>query len=332
MKKMFKVFVLVTALSLAIAPKVYAMNDGFVGAVLSGVKEELEASNSEFEIVYKYESHQELANDIIVSQSYTNGIMTVVVNNTSNVGIEYDEVQVKDTNSFKTGACDIVIDGNYSDWQNLPVSYEYNWDNSENCWYNGEWKDDICYKTPVNTYDTNVRHGMQMCCDGQYVYVHITFARIYKDSFNNADYRFYVDGEEAAFSFDKMDGTPLYNVSEIAPGTYQMMIRHRDSANSYLEALGAKAFLTVYENKECSDLEFRIPLVAMQEQNKNISLNSVGTIELFNPNLMYRRIICAGTGTGPLVSACIAVIMVGSGCMAGKAFRKNNKEQKEEKE
>lgn len=332
MKKMFKVFVLVTVMSLTIAPNVYAMNDGFIGSVVSDVKEQLEAENSEFQIVYKYETHQELANDIIVSQSYENGVMTVVVNNTSNVGVEYDEVPVKDTNSFKTGDCDIVIDGNYSDWQNLPVSYEYNWDNSENCWYNGEWKDDVCYKTPVNTYDNNVRHGMQMCCDGQYVYVHITFARIYKDSFNNADYRFYVDGEETAFSFDKIDGTPLHNVSEIAPGTYQMLIRHRDSANSYLEALGAKAFLTVYDNKECSDFEFRIPLVAMQEQNKNISLNSVGTIELFNPNLMYRRLVCVGTGTGPIVSACIAAIMVGGGLVAGKTFRKKDNEPEEEKE
>ncbi len=332
MKKVFKVFALVTAMSLAFAPKVYAKNDGFVGAVVSDVKEELEASNSEFEIVYKYETHEELANDIIISQSYENGVMTVVVNDTSNVGIEYDGAQVKDTNSFKTGECDIVIDGNYSDWLSLPISYEYNWDNSENCWYGGEWKNGICYKTPENTYDTNVRHGMQMYCDGEYVYVHITYARIYDPSFNNADYRFYVDGEEAAFSFDMMDGYHLMDVRDISAGTYQMQVRHRDSANSYLETLGAKAYLTVYDNKECSDLEFKIPLIAMKEQNNNIGLESVGTIEFFNPNLMYRKLTCVGTSTNPLVFACIAAIVVSGGWIAGQTIRKKCKVQEEKED
>lgn len=297
---------------------------------MNEVKNELESSNSEFEIVYKYETHEGIANDVIVSQTYDGNIMTVVINNTSDVGIEYDMPEVSDTNSFKTGDCSISIDGNYSDWNSLPISYEYNWDNSENCWYYGEWKNDVCYMTPEGTYDNNVRHGMQIYCDGQYVYLHIQFARIYNPSFNAADYRFFIDREMAAFSFDMMDGYHLQDVADIAPGTYQMKVRHRDSANSYLETAEATAYFTVYENKECSDLELRIPLASMKEQNQNIGLDNVGTIEFYNPNLMYRNISCVGTSTGPLVFACLVTITISIGFVIEKIFHKNKNIPKEE--
>lgn len=331
MKRMCKVLAMALSMSLLFATSVYAKNDGYVGATLGDVKKHMEANNSEFEIVYKYETREGVGNDVILSQTYDGNVMTVVVNNTSNVGIEYENPNVSDTNSFKTGNCDIVMDGNYSDWNTLPISYEYNWDNSENCWYSGEWKNGICYKTPEGTYDNNVRHGMQLYCDGQYVYLHIKFARIYDPSFNEADYRFYIDGEMAAFSFDMMNGFNLQDVRTISAGTYQMKVRHRDSYTSYLPTSEATAYLTVYDNKECSDFEIQIPLSAMKEQNQNISMESVGTIEFYNPNLMYRKISCVGTSTGPVLFACLTVLTVGAGAVIGGKVCKKNKKSKEEK-
>jgi uncharacterized protein (TIGR04145 family) len=77
----------------------------------------------------------------------------------------------------------------------------------------------------------------------------------------------------------------------------------------------------VYEDKQCSDFEFKIPLASMQEQNQNISLTNIGTIAMFNPNLMYRRITCVGTSTGPIavgISACVL------GFFGGYFYRKMN--------
>ena len=65
------------------------------------------------------------------------------------------------TNSFtlKDGNKSVIsIDGDFSDWENLPCTYEYNWDNSQNFWQWGVWIDGVCYKTEPGTYSTDVRH------------------------------------------------------------------------------------------------------------------------------------------------------------------------------
>ena len=58
----------------------------------------------------------------------------VLLVSASDTGMSYDN-----SFSLKDGQS-ISIDGDFSDWDGIPCSYEYNWDNSENCWVNGVWK------------------------------------------------------------------------------------------------------------------------------------------------------------------------------------------------
>ena len=73
----------------------------------------------------------------------------------------------------------LSMDGYFDDWNDKPYSYEYNWDNSDNCWYYGVWYDGQCFKTPEGTYDTTVRHKMQLYSDNEYVYMHIVISEDY---------------------------------------------------------------------------------------------------------------------------------------------------------
>lgn len=219
------------------------------------------------------------------------------------------------------GTTPITIDGDYSDWVGLPISYEYNWDNSSNCWYWGCWVDedkdgqgDVNYMTPEGTYDNNVRHLMQLYCDGEYVYLHIKIATIYESGFNGEDYQFYIDGNMAAYQVVQEDNTLLTNViNNMQPGTLEVKVKHRDSSWSYTDVPNSKAYVTKYENNKNSELELKIPLSEMVKQNPNINIETMSVIEFFTPNLMYRRIASAGTSTYPIVlmGICISIVSIG---------------------
>lgn len=216
------------------------------------------------------------------------------------------------TNEFDLISKDISIDGDFSDWDGLPYSYEYNWDNSQNCWQWGVWVDGVCYKTPVNEYDTNVRHKMQLYCDGEYVYLHIVFSRDYWAKFNGEDYQFFINGDMAAFQVEWVGGgTITNNLGDTSPGIYEVEVRHRNSSMSYDVANGSSAYLKVNEGNVNDELELRIPLSEMKRQNNSINLEAISTIEFYTPNLMYRRITAAGTSTGPVVLGfvCFAIVL-----------------------
>lgn len=207
----------------------------------------------------------------------------------------------------------IEIDGNFSDWDGLPCSYEYNWDNSNNCWYYGVWVDGVCYKTPEGTYDTNVRHKMQLYCDGEYVYLHIIFSRDYYAKFNGEDYQFWINGNMAAFQVEWPNGgTITNNLTNVGSGIYDVEIRHRNSSMSYSVVNNSKGKLKVNENNLNDELEIKIPLSEMKYQNNNINLDTISTIEFFTPNLMYRRISAAGTSTYPFILGiiCIGIVSI----------------------
>lgn len=217
------------------------------------------------------------------------------------------------TNSFSfVDKNDIVIDGVYDDWEDYPESYEYNWDNSQNCWNLGVWYDGKCYKTTEGTYDTNVRHKMQMVSNGTTVFVHIIFSRDYGAKFNGEDYQFYIDGKMAAFQVEyKNGGTITNNTQNLPVGVTEVEIRHRNEDLSYTKVNNAKAFLTKYKEDVNMELEFSIPLSEMKKQNPTINLNTVSIIEFFTPNLMYRKISCVGTPTGTVLLGCIVFAIVG---------------------
>ncbi len=213
-----------------------------------------------------------------------------------------------------TNTADIQMDGSFDDWEDIPVSYEYNWDNSGNCWYWGVWVDGVCYKTEEGTYDTNVRHAMQLYSDGACVYLHITFSRDYGAKFNGNDYQFYIDGEMAAFQVTDENGNELTGaVAGWEPGVYTVQVRHRAGSVSSELAVCGEACIAVKEGGINNEIELKIYCEDFQYQNSNITFDNVSVIEFFTPNLMYRRITAAGVSTygAPLAIACAGLCVTG---------------------
>ena len=207
----------------------------------------------------------------------------------------------------------VAIDGDFSDWDSLPCSYEFNWDNSANCWEHGVWVDGVCYKTEPGTYSTDVRHKMQLYCDGEYVYLHIVYAREYGDRLNGNDFRFYVNEQEAAFQVVAPGGGFFESMKDNDPGVYALEIRHRDTGLSFLNAGGTNGYLHLTEDKINNEIEIRIPLAELQRQNANIDVETITSIQFFTPNLMYRRITAVGTSSGPILlsALCGGVVLCG---------------------
>lgn len=220
------------------------------------------------------------------------------------------------TNAFtlkNSGSGSITIDGNYSDWDSLPCSYEYNWDNSENCWNWGVWVDGVCYKTEPGTYSTDVRHKMQLYCDGENVYLHIVYSRDYQTRINGNDFQFSVDGKRADFQLTQIGGGSFEEMANFEPGLYPIEVRHRETGLSFLNANGADGYLYLTDDKINCEVEIRIPLSEMKRQNPSINVETITAIEFFTPNLMYRSITSVGTSSGPLVlsALCGSVVLCG---------------------
>lgn len=224
-------------------------------------------------------------------------------------GLEYTNAFSLENNSA------VTIDGNFSDWDSLPCSYEYNYDNSDNSWYWGMWTEDgECYMSEPGTFNTDVRHKMQLYCDGEYVYLHIVYATAYKkDGLNGNDFKFYVNGAEVAFQVMSEDGVILKDMNGRDPGLYPLDIRHENTGLSFLNAEDTNGYLRLTEDKINNEIEIRIPLAEMQRQNPAINMDTISTIEFFTHNLMYRRITAVGTSSGPLVlsALCGSIVLCG---------------------
>ena len=207
---------------------------------------------------------------------------------------------------------DISIDGNFEDWNDKPMSYEYNWDNSQNCWKWGVWIDGVCYKTEEGTYDTNVRHGMTLLTDGEYLYLHIIFSRDYEVGMNGDDFMFFFDGIESKTRL-MLNGQPLSLAYDtIEPGVYDLDAIHHDNSDISREPIsGAAGKLLVKEDKINTELEVKYPLSEFKRQNPEIDLDNIGIIEFFTPNLMYNRLYAGGSNTGAIIciSACLCVVV-----------------------
>lgn len=231
----------------------------------------------------------------------------VLLVSASDTGMSYDN-----SFSLKDGQS-ISIDGDFSDWDGIPCSYEYNWDNSENCWVNGVWINGDAYYTEPGTYSTDVRHMMQMYCDGEYIYLHIIYSRDYYSGLNGDDFRLYIDDEMAAYQVVCNDGSDIATMLNVAPGAYPVGVRHRDSKLSFLNAEGTNGYLLIKEDNINNELEIRVPLEELQRQNPNINLETISTIEFFTPNLMYRRISAVGTSSAPILLAtmCSGIVLCG---------------------
>ena len=274
-----------------------------VGQNINDVKATLEkwACDNCVEFCTDYEYSEIYEENIIYDQKFENNKLIVYVSDGSAVVDNVVSGEVSNPNFGIVEGNPIVIDGYYNDWNDKPAAYIYNWDNSNQCWYDGVWIEDECYKTEVGTFDTNVRHKAQLFCDGEYIYLHLIFSKDYLALQNGNDYQFYVDGEMAAFQIETPNRETIVNY-KYDVGIHNLFISHRNSSMSYEEVIGSKGYITCYnENNYNNELELKIPLSELQRQNPNIDLDDFSTIEWFSPNLGYERITITCTPTIPII-------------------------------
>ena len=264
--------------------------------------------DGEANVLKKYIPSDEYGENIILD-SYVDedGNLVVLISQ----GAAVPEEDGKKTASTRGDAP--AVDGSFSGWDEIPSSYEYNWDNSQNCWQWGEWKDGVCYKTEEGTYDSNVRHEMKLYSDGENVYLKIKYATIYSGTQSNGDdYNFYIDGKQVKYRI-AWDNAQSITGATPGPGTYQVDVRNGDYDISGTVVDGATAYYHVTEDQKNNELELKIPLSAFQMQNGEIDLDNYSMIQFYTPNLMYRTISVAGSPTGAIPFAAGVFLLVPAG-------------------
>jgi len=217
------------------------------------------------------------------------------------------------SNTFNLANNNINVNGNFDDWNSVPSSYEYNWDNSDNCWNQGVWVDGVCYKTEQGKYSTDVRHKVQMHTDGENVYLHIVFSRDYEAGFNGEDYQLSVDGNTASFQIEFLEGgTVTNNLDNLEPGVHEVAVKHANSSLSSTSVEGAKAYLKTNDNNVNNEIEIAIPIKSLEQQNSSINSDNISVVSFYNPNLMYRDVAVAGTSSGPyiLMIICTGIVVI----------------------
>lgn len=205
----------------------------------------------------------------------------------------------------ETGNNAPVVDGSFTGWDDIPASYEFNWNKPD------AWVDGVHY---TETNSTDVRHEMKLYSDGENVYLKVVFAREFCNGQigNGNDYQFWIDNQQmAAYQVEWPDGSSLsYNTAE--PGVYVVDVRHRDSSWSYVLTEGAVAYYRINDGNLNNELELKIPLSEFVKQNPNINLDNYNMISFFTPNLMQDKISTGGASTGaePFAAAVLLLVPV----------------------
>lgn len=169
-----------------------------------------------------------------------------------------------DAGTTVMGESNIIFDGYYDDWADKPHSWEYNWDNSSNCWIWGVYIDGVKYMTQYGTYDENVRHKMSLFCDGKYVYLYVKFSRDYGARFNGEDYQFWFDDQVASVQVERVGGGLLTEeINNYSPGIYPVEVHHREQSMSYGIAQGSSAYITVHPNQINNELELKMNVLVL---------------------------------------------------------------------
>lgn len=298
------------------------------------------------EIIKNYAYSAEIAEDIVYEQSLVGEVTADAgqVHISISLGQEPNEVlavAVQEVSPLSTFGLARYIEPEVVsassrfgiDWDSLPATYVYNWDNSANCWYWGVWIDGVCYKTPEGTYSTDVRHKAQLYCDGEYVYLRIVFSRDYGSKVNGDNYNFYINDNTATFSVVYKGGETLTgNTAKLEPGTHEVEVRHGNGSISFEVAQGSLAYLTKHETDVNAELEMRIPLSEMVRQNQNIKLDSIESIRFASSNIMdiNSPITATGASTFPMASAAAALLFVpGSTALLNRFGKKKKKDHNE---
>lgn len=233
-------------------------------------------------------------------KKFTAVLLTILVTFCSVSPVMAADSSYKNVFSMSGGNSKITIDGRFDDWNQIPHSYEYNWDNSNNCWYYGVWIDGVCYKTPVGTYDSNVRHKVGFYCDGENVYLHIEFSRDYYAKMNGENYSFSFDGNKAFVQLTYNGKSISGNSNMTSPGTYPVEVRHATGSDSFRIIDGAQAMVLVKPGNVNAELELKVPINSLKKQNPAIDPERATSVTWACSNLAYRTIVSTGTSTGPV--------------------------------
>lgn len=325
-------------------PDTTGMTESDAMAVLEAV---VLPDGTALEIIKNYAYSAEIAADIVYEQSLAGEVAAAdagQVHISISLGQEPDEIlaaATQEVSPLSTFGLARYIEPEITtansqfgiDWDSLPATYVYNWDNSANCWYWGVWIDGVCYKTPEGTYSTDVRHKAQLYCDGEYVYLRIVFSRDYGAKVNGDNYNFYINDDTASFRVVYKGGETLTdNTAKLEPGTHEVEVRHGNGSISWEVAQGSLAYLTKHETDVNAELEMRIPLSEMVRQNQNIKLDNVETIRFASSNIMdiNSPITASGASTYPMASAAAALLLVPGSTALLKRFDKKKKKDHNE--
>ena len=229
------------------------------------------------DIIFKYTNTDTSEEDTVLSQSISAGT-TINQNDKIQIELAATPTEITPESSVmclwdhyeicKNNADPPTIDN--GTWNDYPCSYEFNWDNSESCWYWGIWGGNgnlTGYTTQAGTYDANVRHKMCMYCDGTNVSLYIKYAACYGAPGNGDDFNFYIDNQPVKFYVVYSD-TKQSLCANRAPGTYDVTILHENKYPSSWEALGATGKMVIHKNNINNELEISIPLEQFKKQNK----------------------------------------------------------------
>ena len=256
-------------------------------------------------ILREYQDFDELGNPVIVREIATPPIVEVTAD---------EEINLLDHFGLVASSAPVPNFDN-GGWPGIPASYEYNWDNTDNATKYGMWggNGNLQGYVASTIEDVNVRHRMQMYCDGDNIHLLITYASCFDNPGNGDDYNFYLDGEHVKFKV-VYDDNGANLTSGRSPGTYNLKVLHEDRSGSSYEALGSYGTMTVHEGQLNNVTEITIPVSEMVRQNPNINPESFSLIEFFTPNLMYRRMATAGASSGPWPFALGSLVFFTGAC------------------
>jgi len=269
--------------------------------------------SSRLEVRYEFYDDTE-AGMIVDCYEEDDSFILLVANEETKLSFEDEEINLLSSFSLMSFIEEEESSEAYPNWEALPMTYENNWDNSNNCWYYGEWINGTQYKTDVGSYDTNVRNGVQLYSDGNYVYLRVVYS-LSNTSYGNtngSDFNFKFGDQVAKFQLWN-NGTIDHN--SYAPGSTNIEVRNGDGSISHNLASGAYATYYKDPNGRNDEVSLAIPMEAFLEQNSNINTNSQ-TITWYCPNLTYREVSCGGTSTGSTGFIFLTAVFFGASMLA----------------
>lgn len=298
-------------------PDVTGMNYEEADAVLAEVP---------LEIIHKFTASDAYEEDRVISQSVvgtvTEGEMTQLILTISE-GLEEQKAQKLSEGrsngivALLSNEADIVIDGDFSDWEDKPYSWEFGYDNSSAVWNGWFYVDGKVEQCEKGTFNNKVRHKISLYCDEENIYVYVQLATAYKAGFSGEDFEFTIDGKMAAFQLMAQE------VDNSTPGIYTVYVKDR---NTYALADGAVAKILVHEGGVNNEMEVKIPLAAIKTHNPAIDIENMGTIQFRASHLMYRPVTTSGADTLPFVWAALALILVPVSAFATKKYAEKKKQ------